>query len=209
MAGCMVYVMWKNVGRRVSPGHHHGTRKLTLRTICEGGIYGLVFGVLVLATGVTAFVLYQVWVSQQDLRLVAFLLFYGYHIAVMPVMSLLCLAGIIIYMLEKRAHEDGHNPTRKLDVLLLVAAAIGQLALSYFSLVAGAAGASSELMENLDLSYSLLTLLEIVLQNIFIIEGLHRHPELLVKKSKQTLWNKLKVLALNSSVWSCGSKSDV
>ncbi|XP_026207954.1 proton channel OTOP3 isoform X2 [Anabas testudineus] len=187
MAGCMVYVMWKNVARRVTPDHHHGTDKVTLRMIYEGGIFGLVFGAMVLIAGVTILVLYQVWVIREELRLVAFFLFYGYHIAVMPLMSLCCLAGIVVHMLEKRVHQDGHNPTRKLDVVLLVAAAIGQLALSYFSLVAAAAGTATELMGNLDLSYSLLTLLEIILQNIFIIEGLHRHPEQLAKNKLRKL----------------------
>ncbi|KAK2820108.1 hypothetical protein Q5P01_023067 [Channa striata] len=181
MAGCLIYVMWKNVGRRVSPGHH-GTKKLTLRTICESGVFGLVFGTLVLMAGVTIFVLYQVWVTHQERRLIAFLLFYGYHLAVMPLMSLFCLTGMLIYVLERRAHQEGHNPSRKLDVILLIATALGQLALSYFSLVAAVAGSASELIESLDLSYSLLTLLELLLQNIFIIEGLHRHPEKLLKE---------------------------
>ncbi|XP_028989675.1 proton channel OTOP3-like [Betta splendens] len=194
MAACMVYVMWKNVARRVTAGHHHhhASHKVTLRMIYDGGAVGLVFGTVVLAAGVTIFVLYQIWVNRQELRLTSFLMFYGYHIAVMPLMCLCCSAGILVHMLERRAHQDGHNPSRKLDVVLLVAAAIGQLALSYFSLVAAAAGEANELLENLDLSYSLLTLLQIILQNIFIIEGLHRHPELSAKK-KSTLGKILKL----------------
>ncbi|KAF3704038.1 Otopetrin-3 [Channa argus] len=193
MAGCLIYVMWKNVGRRVSPGHHHGTEKLSLHTICESGVFGLVFGTMVLIAGVTIFVLYQVWVSHQERRRVAFLLFYGYHLAVMPLMCLFCLAGMLVYVMEKRAHQEGHNPSRKLDMILLMATALGQLTLSYFSLVAAAAGTASELMDNLDLSYSLLTLLELLLQNIFIIEGLHRHPEIVLRKDKQTMANLFKL----------------
>uniref|UniRef100_A0A671XIB9 Otopetrin 3 n=1 Tax=Sparus aurata TaxID=8175 RepID=A0A671XIB9_SPAAU len=175
MAGCMIYVMWKNVGRRVSPDHHHVAQKLTLHIVYEGGvIFGLVFGGLVLAAGVTVFILYQVWVGQKQLRLTAFLIFYGYHLGVMPVMSLCCLAGMLVHRLERRANEGGHNPTRSLDVLLLVAAALGQLALSYFSLVAALAVGTEGPLGSLDLSYSLLSLLELILQNIFIIEGLHR-----------------------------------
>ncbi|GAA6229187.1 otopetrin-3-like [Lates japonicus] len=185
MAGCMIYVMWKNVGRRMSPGHHV-TQKVTLHIVYQGGIiYGLVFGALVLAAGVTVFIFYQVWVSQQQLRLTAFLVFYGYHLAVMPVMSLCSLTGLLVHRLERRAHEGGHNPTRSLDVILLVAAALGQLALSYFSLVAALALGTGGLLGDLDLSYSLLSLLELILQNIFIIEGLHRHPNLLAKKKEK------------------------
>uniref|UniRef100_A0A3Q1I4W1 Uncharacterized protein n=1 Tax=Anabas testudineus TaxID=64144 RepID=A0A3Q1I4W1_ANATE len=186
MAGCMVYVMWKNVGRRMSPSHEHVTQKVTLRIVYKGGIiYGLVFGALVLIAGVTIFVLYQVWVSHQDFRLTAFLLFYGYHLAVMPVMCLCSMAGMLIHKLERRAQEGTHNPTRSLDVILLVAAAVGQLALSYFSLVAALAVGTHELLGDLDLSFSLLSLLELILQNIFIIEGLNRHPSLLAKKKEK------------------------
>ncbi|XP_034049905.1 LOW QUALITY PROTEIN: proton channel OTOP3-like [Thalassophryne amazonica] len=184
MAGCMVYVMWKNVGRRMSPGpHEHVTPKLTLHVIYQGGItFGLVFGALLLVVGVIVFILYQIWVSQQELRFTAFLLFYGYHLAIMPVMSVCSLVGLLVHRLERRAQENGHNPTRSLDVLLLTAAALGQLGLSYFSLVAAFALGTSGTLADLDLSYSIISLLELILQNIFIIEGLHRHPHLLAKK---------------------------
>ncbi|XP_040033133.2 proton channel OTOP3 [Gasterosteus aculeatus] len=187
MAGCMVYVMWKNVGRRVSPGHaHHVTQKLTLKVVYRGGVvYGLASGALVLVVGVVVFVLYQVWVGRQRLRPTAFLIFYGYHLAVMPVMSLCCLAGVLVHRLERRAEEAGHNPTRSLDVTLLVAAALGQLALSYFSLVAALAVGTGGSLGSLDLSYSLLSLLQLILQNIFIIEGLHRHPNPLARKEER------------------------
>ncbi|XP_056152721.1 proton channel OTOP3-like [Lampris incognitus] len=186
MAGCMLYVMWKNVGRRASPGpHEHVTQKLTLRIVYRGGIFvGPLLGFLVLIIGVTIFILYQVWVSQRQHRFIAFLMFYGYHLAVMPVMSLCSLAGMLIHKLERRAEVGGHNPTRSLDVILLVGAALGQLALSYFSLVAAFALGASGPLGSLDLSYSLLSLLELMLQNIFIIEGLHRHPSLSQAKKR-------------------------
>uniref|UniRef100_A0A8C4ETG7 Otopetrin-3 n=1 Tax=Dicentrarchus labrax TaxID=13489 RepID=A0A8C4ETG7_DICLA len=197
MAGCMIYVMWKNVGRRMSPGHQHATQKLTLQIVYHGGIiYGLVFGALVLLAGVTVFILYQVWVSRPELRFTAFLIFYGYHLAIMPVMSLCSLVGMLVYRLERRANEGGHNPTRSLDVILLVAAALGQLALSYFSLVAALAVGTNGPLGELDLSYSLLSLLELILQNIFIIEGLHRHPNLLAKKKEKQRSSIFKVNAL-------------
>ncbi|KAM8837599.1 proton channel OTOP3-like [Spinachia spinachia] len=187
MAGCIVYVMWKNVGRRMNPGHpHHVTQKLTLKVVFRGGVvYGLASGLLVLVAGVAVFVLYQVWVGQQRLRSTAFLIFYGYHLAIMPIMSLCCLAGVLVHRLERRAKEAGHNPTRSLDVSLLVAAALGQHALSYFSLVAALAVGTDGPLGSLDLSYSIFSLLELMLQNIFIIEGLHRHPSPLAKKERR------------------------
>lgn len=62
MAGCMLYVMWKNVGRRIRPGSHpHQAQKLTLRIVYRGGVcLGPLLGLLVLVAGLTIFVLYQV-----------------------------------------------------------------------------------------------------------------------------------------------------
>ncbi|XP_034716978.1 proton channel OTOP3-like [Etheostoma cragini] len=194
MASCMIYVMWKNVGRRMSPGPHHVAQKLTLRVSYQGGvIFGLVSGALVLIAGITVFILYQVWVTDDELRFTAFLLFYGYHLVVMPLMSACSLAGMLVHRRERRAKEAGQNPTRSLDVMLLVAAALGQFSLSYFSLVAALAAGTSGLLGELDLSYSLLTLLELILQNIFIIEGLHRHPSLLAKKKETRRRNLFKL----------------
>ncbi|XP_029621392.1 proton channel OTOP3 isoform X1 [Salmo trutta] len=186
MAGCMLYVMWKNVGRRMSPGSiPHHAQKITLRIVHEGGIlFGPLFGGLVLIAGVVVFILYQVWVNRGQHRPTAFLIFYGYHLAVMPIMSLCSLTGVLVHKLERRADERGHNPTRSLDVALLVGAALGQLALSYFSLVAALAVGPSGPLGSLDLSYSLLSLLELLLQNVFIINGLHRHPNLALTKGK-------------------------
>ncbi|XP_036389970.1 proton channel OTOP3-like [Megalops cyprinoides] len=178
MAGCLLYVMWKNVGRPAGGVSHGGhARRVTLRIVHRGGVLlGPVAGLLTLLVGVAIFALYQVWVGTPRHRTTAFVAFYGYHLAVVPVMSLCSLAGMVVQRMERREHDGGHNPTRSLDVLLLVGAALGQLSLSYFSLVAALAVGPSGLLPSLDLSYSLLSLLELVLQNIFIIEGLHRHP---------------------------------
>ncbi|KAJ8013502.1 hypothetical protein DPEC_G00030450 [Dallia pectoralis] len=186
MAGCMLYVMWKNVGRRITPGAApHHARKLTFQIVRRSGILlGPLFGLLVLIAGVVVFFLYQFWVNNLQQRTTAFLLFYSYHLVVMPIMSLCSVAGMLIHKLERRAKETGLNPTRSLDVTLLVGAGLGKLTLSYFSLVASLAMGPGESQGNLDLSYSILSLIELLLQNVFIIEGLHRDPSLLKEKRK-------------------------
>lgn len=200
MSGCMVYVMWKNVTRTLASSHHQENHKLTLKIVYNGAgiIFGLVFGGVVLIAGVTVFILYQVWVGQSQLRLTAFLLFYGYHLTVMPIMSFCSLLGMLVHRFERRAHEGGHNPTRSLDVLLLTVTALGQLALSYFSLVAALAIGTEDILGDLDLSFSVLSLVELVLQNIFIIEGLHRHPNLKLKKKPRSTIFKLKKRSTSS-----------
>ncbi|XP_026852666.2 proton channel OTOP3-like [Electrophorus electricus] len=192
LAGCMLYIMWKNVGRHVTGSHSGHSQNITLRIICYGRLLvGPVLGLLVLVAGVVVFVLYQVWVGQQARRFRAFLLFYGFHLVVMPLMALCSLVGMLVYRCKEqvqRGRQSGKckdqggakNPTRSLDVLLLVGAGLGQVSLSYFSLVAALAMETGGILENLDLSYSLFSLLELVLQNVFIIQGLHEqiHPHL-------------------------------
>ncbi|XP_035259289.1 proton channel OTOP3-like isoform X1 [Anguilla anguilla] len=184
MASCLLYVMWKNVGRRTDPRHPEPpARRFTLRMVRRSGVrVGPLAGGVVLLVGVVLFVLYQVWVGQREQRRAAFLLFYGYHLVLVPLMVLASLAGTLVQALERRGQgrrkggwEPGHNPARSLDVLLLLGAALGQLALSYFSLVAALAVGPQGMMGNLDLAYSLLSLLELILQNVFIIDGLNGH----------------------------------
>ncbi|XP_065128279.2 proton channel OTOP3-like isoform X1 [Paramisgurnus dabryanus] len=183
MAGCMLYVMWKNVGRRVTGGHQ--TQKITLHRLHDGGVLlGPVLGLLVLLTGVTVFVLYQVFVDRQAQRNTAFLLFYGFHLGLIPVMVLSTFVGTVIQTTQKMGEghisDDGtqqvKNPTRSLDVVLLLGAALGQLSLSYLSVVAGLSLGPNGIMGNMDMSFSILSLLELLMQNVFIIQRLQSHP---------------------------------
>lgn len=193
-AACRIYITWKNVGRQASPGHHQVTQKLSLDLMRKGRVvYGLVSGALVLLVGLVLFILYQMWVSQQQFRDLAFFMLYVYNLAVIPVMSLCCLVGLLVHRLERHTKERGYNPTRNLDVVLLIATASGQLALCYFSSVAVLTLGAQGSLASLDLSYSIITMLEILLQSTFIIEGLHRHPNLLAEKKEKRHRRKFKV----------------
>ncbi|KAL6463001.1 hypothetical protein MHYP_G00294230 [Metynnis hypsauchen] len=191
LASCMLYVMWKNVGRHVSSIHTEAEQKRSPFSVLRGRVLlGPLLGLLVLLTGVTVFVLYHVWVEQNAKHRAALMVFYCFHLSLMPIMALCSLAGTVVQKMKVR-EQGGHqrkqnpgrmielqgskNPTKSLDVALLLGTAVGQLSLSYFSLVAALALGSSDIVSNLDLSYSLLSVVELVLQNVFIIRGLHHH----------------------------------
>ncbi|EQB77280.1 otopetrin-3 [Camelus ferus] len=158
----MLFVMWKNVGRRLAP--HAGAHPGTLPFHLHGAIFGPLLGLLVLVAGVCVFVLFQIQAS-------------GPAIArQFPAMSLACLAGTAIHGLEERELDTFKNPTRSLDVVLLMGAALGQMGISYFSIVAIVATRPHQLLNRLILAYSLLLILQHMAQNLFIIEGLHRRP---------------------------------
>ncbi|XP_073444059.1 proton channel OTOP3-like isoform X2 [Dendrobates tinctorius] len=70
------------------------------------------------------------------------------------------------------------NYTRSLEIILLLGAALGQISISYYSIVAIVATGSWNLLNSLNLIYSILMILQHIFQNIFIIEGMKKeHKE--------------------------------
>ena len=173
-ASTMLYVMWKNVGRRLAP--HTGSHPSTPPFHLHGAILGPLLGLLVLVAGTCVFVLFQIQASGPAIARQYFIIYYAFYAAALPTMSLACLAGMAIHGLEERELDTLKNPTRSLDVVLLMGAALGQMGISYFSIVAIVATHPHELLNHLILAYSLLLILQHIAQNLFIIEGLHRRP---------------------------------
>lgn len=170
----VLFVMWKNVGRRLAP--HASARPGAPPFRLHGAVFGPLLGLLALVAGVCVFVLFQIKASGPTIARQYFTLYYGYYAAVLPAMSLACLAGTAIHGLEERELDTLKNPTRSLDVVLLMGAALGQMGIAYFSTVAIVATRPHELLNHLILAYSLLLILQHMAQNLFIIEGLHRRP---------------------------------
>ncbi|XP_054448907.1 proton channel OTOP3 [Pteronotus mesoamericanus] len=170
----VLFVMWKNVGRRLAPhaSAHPSPPPFHLR----GAIFGLLLGLLALVAGVCVFVIFQIEASGPTIAHQYFILYYAFYAAVLPTMSLACLAGTAIHGLEERELDTLKNPTRSLDVVLLMGAALGQTGIAYFSIVAIVATHPHGLLNRLVLAYSLLLILQHMAQNLFIIEGLHRRP---------------------------------
>uniref|UniRef100_A0A2K5QUR7 Otopetrin 3 n=1 Tax=Cebus imitator TaxID=2715852 RepID=A0A2K5QUR7_CEBIM len=170
----VLFVMWKNVGRHVA--HHMDAHPGITPFHLHGVIFGPLLGLLVLLAGVCVFVLFQIQASGPVIAFQYFILYYAFYVAVLPTMSLACLAGTAIHGLEERELDTVKNPTRSLDVVLLMGAALGQMGIAYFSIVAIVATRPHELLNRLILAYSLLLILQHIAQNLFIIEGLHRRP---------------------------------
>ncbi|XP_078011868.1 proton channel OTOP3 [Phascolarctos cinereus] len=169
----ILYVMWKNVGRKLSP-HIAGPGRPNFHL--HGAIFGPLLGFLALVAGVSVFVLFQIQASGPSIGYQYFTLYYTFYVIVLPVMTLACLMGTVIHGLEEREMDTVKNPTRSLDVVLLMGAALGQIGISYFSIVAIVATNVQELLNRLILAYSILIIIQHITQNLFIIEGLHRQP---------------------------------
>uniref|UniRef100_A0A8C8SEC7 Otopetrin 2 n=1 Tax=Pelusios castaneus TaxID=367368 RepID=A0A8C8SEC7_9SAUR len=177
-ASAMVYVMWKNVGRLIDHHTHHAHHlkfKLFKRTF----FVGIILGLFILVSGLAVLIVYEVQVndkSQPDKKNEALIMYYIFNIVCLTLMSLVCIGGSIIYRFDKRDMDRHKNPTRTLDVALLMGAALGQYTISYYSIVAVVASKPRDAISALNLTYSLLMIAQHTFQNIFIIEGLHRQP---------------------------------
>ncbi|KAL1277500.1 hypothetical protein QQF64_024173 [Cirrhinus molitorella] len=94
-----------------------------------------------------------------------------------PVAGLLVLvAGLATFVVYEREQVSGKNPTRSLDVGLLVGASLGQFLICYFIIVAVLASGVQGHINGLNLANSILTVIQLCLQNAFLIKGLHREP---------------------------------
>ncbi|TRY93311.1 hypothetical protein DNTS_029246 [Danionella cerebrum] len=172
-ASAMTYVMWKNVGRQVDEHHSH-----SLRFSLWDVLLGPIAGMLILVAGLATFVVYEVDIAKDDPKKKqdALIMHYIMNIVAILLMAIACLIGCIIFRIDKREQVSGKNPTRSLDVGLLVGASLGQFLICYFTIVAVLASGVKGYANGLNLTSSILTVVQLCLQNAFLIKGLHREP---------------------------------
>lgn len=179
-ASTMLYVMWKNVGRLLASsthGHGHGHTHSRGSLFRETFFVGPVLGLMLLLVGLAVFIIYEVQVSGDgDHTQQALVIYYSFNIACLGLMTLVSLSGSVIYRFDHRAMDHHKNPTRTLDVALLMGAALGQYAISYYSIVAVVVGVPRDTLGALNLAHALLMIAQHTFQNVFIIESLHRGP---------------------------------
>ncbi|KAM6245415.1 proton channel OTOP3 [Porphyrio hochstetteri] len=168
----VLYVMWKNVGRRIS--HHVPHVKPQFKL--QGVVFGPLLGTMAVIIGICVFMMYQIQATGSAPNRQVFVMYYSYYIVLLPLMSVAAVIGTIIHALEKKELDTLKNPTRSLDAILLMGAALGQIGMSYFSIVAIVATDPRDLLNSLILSYSVLLIFQNITQNVFIIDGLHRQP---------------------------------
>ncbi|NWX55866.1 OTOP3 protein, partial [Promerops cafer] len=167
----VLYVMWKNVGRHISHDHiPHTKPKFKL----QGVVFGPLLGTSAVVIGACVFMMYQIQATSLVPSRQVFVIYYSYYIVLLPLMSVGAVIGTIIHALEKKELDTLKNPTRSLDVVLLMGAALGQIGMSYFSIVALVATDPRDLLNSLALSYSVLLIFQNITQNVFVIDGLHR-----------------------------------
>ncbi|KAM8808412.1 proton channel OTOP1 [Eudromia elegans] len=173
LASTMLYVLWKNIGRKVE---HHQQHKTPFKF--HGITVGMIFGLIVLISTIAKVVVYLIQIGRSKTKSeLALTMFYLHAISVL---ALMCTAGIVallIYRLEDRSLDNSKNPARKLDAELLVGTAAGSWLLSWGSILAIICAQAHPKYTWYNLPYSILVIVEKYIQNLFIIESIHHKEE--------------------------------
>lgn len=173
LASTVLYVLWKNIGRNIEHLQHH---KIPFKF--QGKTLGTIVGMVVFATTIAIVVVYLIQIGRSKRKSeIALMMFYLYAIVVL---TLMCAAGIVallIYRLEGRSLDVSKNPARKLDGDLLVGTASGSWLLSWGSILAIICAETHPAYAWYNLPYSILVIIEKYVQNLFIIESIHRKHE--------------------------------
>ncbi|XP_016059188.1 PREDICTED: LOW QUALITY PROTEIN: otopetrin-1 [Miniopterus natalensis] len=178
LASTMLYVLWKNIGRKVD-GPQRPRMRLRFQGVAAGSALGL--GALAATIGVVPIGVVGVYLVQigrsRTRSESALTMFYLYATALLALMGAAGLAGTRIYRLDhEQPLDESKNPARKLDVDLLVGTASGSWLLSWGSILAILCAQARPPYTWYNLPYSVLVIAEKYIQNLFIIESAHREP---------------------------------
>nr|XP_035149951.2 proton channel OTOP1 isoform X1 [Callithrix jacchus] len=173
LASTMLYVLWKNIGRKVD-SHQH--QKMQFKS--DGVAVGAALGLTALAATIGVVVVYLIHIGRSKTKSEsALIMFYLYAITLLMLMGAAGLAGIWIYRMDEKSLDESKNPARKLDSDLLVGTASGSWLISWGSILAILCAENHPSYTWYNLPYSILVILEKYIQNLFIIESIHREPE--------------------------------
>ncbi|XP_012879358.1 PREDICTED: otopetrin-1 [Dipodomys ordii] len=173
LASTMLYVLWKNIGREVDGAQHH-----RVRFRFNGVLPGSALGLAVLAATIGIVAVYLVHIGRSKSKSESALtMFYLYASALLLLMAAAGLVGIGIYRLDEKSLDESKSPARKLDTDLLVGTASGSWLISWGSILAFVCAETCPPYTWYNLPYATLVILEKYIQNLFIIESVHREPE--------------------------------
>eukprot|EP00079_Xenopus_tropicalis_P039543 XP_017953314.1 PREDICTED: otopetrin-3-like [Xenopus tropicalis] len=100
----ILYIMWKNVGRKEQPHPKTSLPRFRLR----GVVYGPLLGGAALLVGISIFVQYQVQASVGLVPFLSFQVYYGYNLTILPAMIICSVVGILVYSFREK-DKKGHG----------------------------------------------------------------------------------------------------
>ncbi|XP_040571544.1 uncharacterized protein [Lepeophtheirus salmonis] len=180
IAASVLFVMWKRIGK--SPRYwgeedDHisvASRKMTnyAKTDCVGASKGLFFGLLTLVVGLICLILFFVLIDHENTQVSELAVFLAdlSHVVILILAILAILLGFIRVTKMKFHGEDSSI----LGDYLLRVAACGIIAYAIFNIIAGGLGDYTDLKNLLVLSTGGVTIIQAVLQLLFITDAQRR-----------------------------------
>ncbi|XP_045384493.1 proton channel OTOP1 [Lemur catta] len=173
LASTMLYVLWKNIGRKIDDHQHQKMQFKSSRVVV-----GAALGLTALAATIGVVVVYLIRIGRSKTKSEsALIMFYLYAVILLMLMGAAGLVGIWIYRMDEKSLDESKNPARKLDSDLLVGTASGSWLISWGSILAILCAKDHPPYTWYNLPYSILVIVEKYIQNLFIIESIHREPE--------------------------------
>ncbi|XP_028028490.1 uncharacterized protein LOC114241745 [Bombyx mandarina] len=191
IGAAVIYVMWKHIGRYPSVANDEDLeRRLEAvlsrraaalaaaqrgnRVDCAGASKGLFCGLLLLVASLICLILFFVLIRHHDLKRVSIYLADVSHCALMVLSILAILIGFIrVQSLKFRSEEQSD-----LNDILLRVSAFGLFVYAVFSIIAGGMGAFTDEPNLLVMITGCLSVLQVVLQLLFIADVSRRRVHL-------------------------------
>ncbi|XP_062527735.1 proton channel OtopLc isoform X11 [Bombyx mori] len=191
IGAAVIYVMWKHIGRYPSVANDEDLeRRLEAvlsrraaalaaaqrgnRVDCAGASKGLFCGLLLLVASLICLILFFVLIRHHDLKRVSIYLADVSHCALMILSILAILIGFIrVQSLKFRSEEQSD-----LNDILLRVSAFGLFVYAVFSIIAGGMGAFTDEPNLLVMITGCLSVLQVVLQLLFIADVSRRRVHL-------------------------------
>lgn len=113
----MLYIMWRNVGRREV--HHSGFSHHSFRL--QGVLSGPILGATALLVGICIFIHYQIQASAGTAVTTSFIIFFMYSTILLSIMIISCFIGIIAQTFKdkqnvehtRQDNENGEDPDKQ------------------------------------------------------------------------------------------------
>ncbi|XP_078535014.1 proton channel OTOP1-like [Lissotriton helveticus] len=172
LASAMLYVLWKNIGSKMKS--HHGKQKCDFHGIAPGSASGLVVLAFTIAATVAYFMLIGRSKFQSELALS---IYYLYCTLLLGIMTLTGVVGLATCKTGNRKLIDAKSPAIQLDAELLVGSSCGTWIMSWGSILAIIYSDSHPVYTWYNLPYSIILIIQKYIQNVFIIEYIHRKLE--------------------------------
>ncbi|XP_047989006.1 proton channel OtopLc isoform X3 [Leguminivora glycinivorella] len=191
IGAAVIYVMWKHIGRYPSVANDEDLeRRLEAvlsrraaalaaaqrgnRVDCAGASKGLFCGLLLLVASLICLILFFVLIRHQELKRISIYLADVSHCALMVLSILAILIGFIrVQSLKFRSEEQSD-----LNDILLRVSAFGLFVYAVFSVIAGGMGAFTHEPNLLVMITGCLSVLQVVLQLLFIADVSRRRVHL-------------------------------